>query len=157
MEPIKQMPGNMASIGGAIIQGLLNAINNDTGILGNAMRNLAQNMLNQLKNIFQISSPSKVMAELGGHVSTGFLQGITGTNVAGPAAAHLSSVISATQSAVSGSISSAARGAGAAAGGGGNTTLQFMIDSQNVATVVMNNLTKQLQMNGAARKSGNSH
>jgi TP901 family phage tail tape measure protein len=155
MEPIKQLPHLAASTGQQIIQGILNSIQNGSGMLGNAMRGLANNMINSLKGVLGISSPSKVMMELGQHTATGFLQGITGTNVAGPAAAHLSGVVAATRSAVSGGISSAARGAGAA-GGGGNTTLQFMIDSTNVATVVMNNLTQQLQMNGAARKTGNS-
>ena len=97
--------------------------------------------------------------EIGGNTATGFLQGITGTNVAGPAAAHLGGVVAATKEAVSGGLSSAARSAsplGAGGGQGGNTTLVFQIDSTNVATVVMNNLTQQLKMNGAARKSGNS-
>jgi hypothetical protein len=157
MEPIKQLPSMARSTGEQIIAGILSAIQNGTGALGAAMRNLAGNMINSLKSALGISSPSKVMMELGGHTATGFLLGITGTQVAGPAAQHLSGVVGATQAALSGSMSSAARSAGAAGNAGGNTTLQFQIDSQTVATVVMNNLTRQLQMNGAARKSGNSH
>ena len=55
------------------------------------------------------------MMEIGGNTATGFLQGITGTNVA----ARLGSpggVVAATRSAVSGGISAAARSAASAVG-----------------------------------------
>lgn len=107
-------------------------------------------MLNQLKNILGIHSPSAVMMELGGHVATGFLNGITGTSVAGPASAHLAGVVGATKAAISGGISTAARMASAGAGGG-DTTLTFQLDSKTVATAVLNNVTGQLKLNGAAR------
>ena len=154
LDPVRIVPASMQSIGGEIINGILSSIQNGTGLLGNAMRNLAGNMVNSLKGALGISSPSKVMADLGTNTATGFLQGITGTNVAGPGSAHLAGVVAATRSAVSGGISAAARSASSAGGGGGNTTLQFQLDSKTVATAVINNLTGQLQMNGASRKSG---
>ncbi len=115
----KGIPGQMETIGQQIIAGLVNAILNGVGAVGGAMRSLANNMLGSLKSVLGIASPSKVMMEIGGNTATGFLQGITGTNVAGPAAAHLGGVVAATKAAVSGGLSSAARSASPLGAGGG--------------------------------------
>ena len=89
IDPVKALPPQMASIGSNMIQSLINALESQAGRLTGVVKNLAGEAIAGMKNTLGISSPSKVMAEIGGYTAQGFLQGITGTNVAGPASAHL--------------------------------------------------------------------
>ena len=153
LDPVKTLPASLSSLGSSMIQGLINGIEAQMGRLTGVMKNLAGGMISQLQGILGIHSPSTVMMEIGGNTATGFLQGITGTNVAGPGSAHLAGVVAATRSAVSGGISAAARGAAGASGQNVQTTIQVTLDSKTMATAVLQNLTGQLQMNGAIRKT----
>jgi hypothetical protein len=120
------------------------------------MRGLANNMVNNLMSALCIHAPSLVMMELGNHVANGFLQGILQTNVAGPAAAHLSGVVGAVNSSLSSAlirnVPQVGRGAAATAGAT-SSTFNLQLDGQTIASFVMDDLTKHLQMNGAIRKS----
>lgn len=66
-------------IGGNIIQGLLNGITGAfKGITGWVKKNIFDPFINAFKNIFGIHSPSTVMAEQGGFLIQGLLNGISG-------------------------------------------------------------------------------
>lgn len=106
---IKEFFGNLAA--GAIeaaanfVEGLVNGITNGVGRAVAAVKHLGTSVINGLKNLLGIHSPSTVMFEFGARTSEGFAGGITagGGNV---------------EAATSGMAGAAASGAGRGASGG---------------------------------------
>lgn len=70
------LPSNLTRIGGQIIQGLVDGINNGMGMLWQAAQNIVSGFLNGIKNGLGIHSPSAAMHDLGGHTITGFINGL---------------------------------------------------------------------------------
>ena len=75
--------GDALSLGfdivGGIIEGMLNKWNESGGILGWIKRTLFSPFVEGFKSLFGIHSPSTVMAEQGGYLVEGLLQGISDT------------------------------------------------------------------------------
>lgn len=91
------------------VSGLVNGITSGAGAVVDAVKGLASGAKNAFKGALGISSPSKVMMELGGHVAGGVAEGMSD----GASDVH----------AASGALAGAATGgfAGGASGGGGKT------------------------------------
>ncbi len=69
-------PAWMRAIGGMMMDGLLNAL--IPGRLASRLLEIAQAGMTAFRNYFGIKSPSRLMMEMGGHITTGLGQGITG-------------------------------------------------------------------------------
>jgi phage-related protein len=80
MGKIRSFAGNASSaalgVGKNIVQGLINGISNLVGAALSAAKNLANQIINAVKSALGISSPSKVMQEIGGHMITGLIKGM---------------------------------------------------------------------------------
>lgn len=61
-----------------IIDGLVRGIQNGAGAVIDTIKRIAQGALNEVKKFFGISSPSKVMAGIGGNIMAGLANGIMG-------------------------------------------------------------------------------
>lgn len=68
-----------ADIGGYIMDGLSLGISSDTGALDSITKS-AYGIINGVKDVFQIESPSKVMQQIGLFVGRGFAQGLVGSS-----------------------------------------------------------------------------
>jgi len=72
--------GNLGSqamaAGTSFVQGLIGGITSGAGALVAAVQGLASSALGAFKGVLGIASPSKVMAEMGGHTVDGFAQGV---------------------------------------------------------------------------------
>lgn len=67
----------MQAVGRNLVQGLWNGISNVTGWVLDKIRGFGRSILNGIKNIFGIHSPSKEMAWMGKMLDEGLAQGIT--------------------------------------------------------------------------------
>ena len=67
---------------GNLISGLVNGIKNGAGLVWDAIKGLAKGAMDTLRSALGIASPSKMFAQLGKHVGSGFAQGIDGSTVA---------------------------------------------------------------------------
>jgi hypothetical protein len=158
---ISQLPGKMAGIGGSMIDGLLGALRGGVGQILNFLGGLAGQMLDRVKGVFGIHSPSKAFAEIGANLGAGLVAGLAGHDVHGKVAAHLSRLNktrirpggapSLTGTALrhgeggSASSGSASSGSGGGSGDGGGTTIVLQIDGQRFARVVLPPLTAELK------------
>lgn len=68
--------GDMQNVGRNLVQGLWNGISNVTGWVLNKIRGFGQSILNGIKNIFGIRSPSRQMAWVGQMLDYGLAGGI---------------------------------------------------------------------------------
>lgn len=75
-DTFKGLPGMMLQLGKNIVEGLWNGMLSMGGWLMDKMKGWASGIVNGIKGFFGISSPSKVMAELGVNVSEGLAIGI---------------------------------------------------------------------------------
>jgi len=93
---VKDAAGKFGSWLHDVGKNAVKALGDGFGAMGNyavqAIKNIAQNVLNGIKNIFGIHSPSKVFGELGAFTSLGFTQGLQSVDVAGAAEQHFSKV-----------------------------------------------------------------
>ena len=69
-------PTWLANAGRQLIQGLVNGIRNATSWVTNAVQSVCRDALGALKSFFGISSPSKLMAEMGEYMMLGLADGI---------------------------------------------------------------------------------
>lgn len=69
---IKELPEKIKEIGRNIVDGLKNGIKEKWDNMVEWFHNLGQGLIDGFKNTFKVSSPSKVMAEIGGFVAEGF-------------------------------------------------------------------------------------
>jgi phage-related protein len=98
------------SIATGLIEGLIGGITGGAARVADSLKAVGQGAIDGVKGILGIASPSKVMAELGGHTAEGFAQGVD----AGSGASQ-----GALESAVA--PPTAATGGGGGGGGGGVT------------------------------------
>lgn len=69
-------PGNLMGIGRDMIQGLINGITQNAGGVANKLKDIAKGALDQVKKMFGIKSPSRVMAQQGNYIMQGLGIGI---------------------------------------------------------------------------------
>uniref|UniRef100_UPI000AD8C12A hypothetical protein n=1 Tax=Novosphingobium rosa TaxID=76978 RepID=UPI000AD8C12A len=75
---IAPLPNWMKTIGGAMMSGLLMAIN--PGLLSARLVEIARAGITAFKNFFGIKSPSRLMMQMGGHIATGLADGVDGNS-----------------------------------------------------------------------------
>lgn len=75
---VKELPDKMLEIGGNIVEGIWNGINNKFDWLTGKIQSFTDNVTDKLKNFFGIHSPSRVMRdEVGKFLALGIAEGIT--------------------------------------------------------------------------------
>ena len=75
---IKELPDKMLEIGGNIVEGIWDGINNKFDWLTGKIQSFTDNVTSKLKNFFGIHSPSRVMRdEVGKFLALGIAEGIT--------------------------------------------------------------------------------
>ena len=77
-QKIAQALANIKEVGRNLVQGLWNGITNVTGWVLDKIRGFGQSILNGIKRIFGIGSPSKEMAYFGEMLDAGLAKGIEG-------------------------------------------------------------------------------
>jgi phage-related minor tail protein len=70
---------NLIDIGKNVIQGLIDGITSMVGAVGKAIRKIANNITDGIKDALDIHSPSRVMKQLGEYTGEGFIVGIRST------------------------------------------------------------------------------
>lgn len=70
---------SLFDIGKNLIQGLINGVNNMIETAKNAVANVGNAVIDKVKNVLGIHSPSTVFAEIGGYIDQGLANGITGS------------------------------------------------------------------------------
>lgn len=68
---------SLFDIGKNLIQGLINGVNNMIETAKNAVANVGNAVIDKVKNVLGINSPSTVFAEIGGYIDQGLANGIT--------------------------------------------------------------------------------
>jgi tape measure protein len=121
------------------VQGLADGITNGASAVIGAALDVASGAIDAVKGALGISSPSKVMAEMGGHTASGFAEGLEGSAPTVKGAAEGMS-----SSAVSGA------GKGAGAGGGASITIgdiiiQGVADAEGAKRGVLEALAEAFQ------------
>ena len=74
---IKNGVGNLFSVGSNLIEGLWNGIKSKFDNVINRVSNLASKLPKAVRKVLGIASPSRVMFELGGYTTEGFMEGIS--------------------------------------------------------------------------------
>lgn len=70
---------SLFDIGKNLIQGLIDGVNNMIETAKNAVANVGNAVIDKIKNVLGIHSPSTVFAEIGGYIDQGLANGITGS------------------------------------------------------------------------------
>ncbi|MDD3938075.1 phage tail tape measure protein [Rhodoferax sp.] len=73
---LSSLPARMLTMGGQVVQGLIDGIRAKLGAAGDAIKGLGSTVVSGLKGLLGIHSPSTVFAQLGGFVAEGFAGGI---------------------------------------------------------------------------------
>lgn len=76
VEYFYKLPSLMKGIGKNLVEGLWNGIKNVKNWVLDKIKGFGKSILNGIKSIFGINSPSKVMFEIGGYLDEGFINGI---------------------------------------------------------------------------------
>lgn len=112
--------GNMYNAGRDMINGLVNGLRDNAGRVIEVVKNVVSGSLDAIKKFFKIGSPSKVMAEQGGFIMAGLVQGIMGgsRDVMNASASAANGIMSGFGSpALNTSLGSSIEGNGSLAGG----------------------------------------
>lgn len=72
----KELPGKLLSVGKNLVEGLWNGINDKVGWVLNKIKGFGSKVLNGIKSIFGIASPSKKTKEMGKYLAEGLALGI---------------------------------------------------------------------------------
>lgn len=72
---------SLFDIGKNLIQGLIDGVNNMIETAKNAVANVGNAVIDKVKNVLGIHSPSTVFAEIGGYIDQGLANGITAAQV----------------------------------------------------------------------------
>lgn len=70
------LPSKMLSVGKDLVKGLWNGIKDMTSWITGKLKNFSGDVLGGIKKFFGIHSPSKAMAEIGGYMAEGMVQGL---------------------------------------------------------------------------------
>jgi hypothetical protein len=95
-------------IGASIVTGLVDGIKSMVSAPADALKNMASSALDSFRGVFGIHSPSKVMAQMGGHLMGGLEQGIDKNSASAQGA--MSEAVAPPQASASGSASSGGGG-----------------------------------------------
>ena len=76
---IRGLPETLKNLGRDMIQGLVDGIRNMIGKVGDAVKSIADKVTGGLKNLLGISSPSRVLMQLGEYTGEGFVSGLEKT------------------------------------------------------------------------------
>lgn len=109
-------------LGTNFVNGLIQGIKDGVGRAVQAAKDLAGSVVDGAKSMLGIHSPSKVMAQLGGHTATGFAQGIAAAND------NVSSAANGMAAAAMSPSIPAPSGAPIQGGGGGSVTINAEIN-----------------------------
>ncbi len=74
--------GNVVETGKNFVQGFAEGVANAASTAWNGVKDFCGGVLDSVKSFFGIHSPSTVMAEMGGYVSTGFANGVADSSTA---------------------------------------------------------------------------
>lgn len=74
---IKTLPEKIISIGANIAVGIWNGLKSKLNFLKDKIKEFGSNIVNNIKKVFKIASPSKVTKELGGYLAEGLGEGFT--------------------------------------------------------------------------------
>lgn len=118
-DTITGLVSSALEMGTNFVSGLVAGITGGIGKVVGAVKGLADGAKNTFVDFFKIGSPSKVMAELGGHLGSGVVQGLDGSQQDVNA-----SSISLGKMAVGGVASGGASSGGGGGKGGVNVTLE---------------------------------
>lgn len=78
VDKIKNLPGELVSIGSNLVQGLWNGINDMVGWIKSKIQSFGSAVMNAIKGIFGIASPSKLMRDqVGKNLALGIGEGFT--------------------------------------------------------------------------------
>ena len=128
--------GAASAIGAAIGDGIEGGISNAIGRVVAAARNLAGAAMQAIKSMLGIASPSRVMAQFGGHTAAGFAQGMDAgaSDVASSAASLASAPLDAASPVAGSAPASASRGAsgGSMNVGGVTITINGVANAQEL-------------------------
>lgn len=119
---VSQFFGAAYDIGKNLVIGIAEGITGAVGYVYDALTNLASGMIQTVKDKLSISSPSRVMMQLGGYTGEGFARGIEGGARRVEAAGRTLG-----DAATAGAGSRYVSAAGPAAGAGGSHTIQLNI------------------------------
>lgn len=115
VEKASELPGKILSIGGQVVEGLWNGINNKVTWLKNKIKSFVGNVTEWLKKFFDIGSPSKLMEkEVGRWLPEGIAVGID---------KNAKSVLSSVKSLVGDTLSTTSGSLGAIRGATGSTRM----------------------------------
>jgi phage-related protein len=142
---------SFASAGAQMIGGLISGITNAVGGAVQAAKNAAQSVLDGVKNLFGIHSPSTVFAELGGHLMGGMAMGITDNkHQVGNALKGVLPTSPLQIGTMMGSSSFATSASGGIVGGGsqgtGTQNITIMLDSAVLTRTVLKNMPQQVRL-----------
>ena len=79
MNWLRDLRSKMVDIGKHIIQGLIDGIKSLAGNVMDAVKGIANNVTSGIKNALKISSPSRVLMQLGEYTGEGFVLGLEKT------------------------------------------------------------------------------
>ncbi len=75
-DTLKSLPGKVLSVGGDLVTGLWNGINNKFTWLKNKIKSFTSGVLDGIKNFFGVNSPSKETAWIGDMLDQGLAKGV---------------------------------------------------------------------------------
>ena len=79
VKALEELPGKALEIGGNIIDGIIDGVNNAAGALYDTLRDMASSALDAAKDVLGITSPSQVFAnEVGEPIMQGLIVGVQG-------------------------------------------------------------------------------
>lgn len=121
----KGLPGQMAAIGGEIINGLINGIKQKLAAAGEAIKSVGASVRDTFKGMLGIRSPSRVFAEMGSNLSEGLSLGMTAKLGAVTKAAAGMAAAASVSVAAAGVPEVAVPRPGVAAGGGAGVVVHY--------------------------------
>ena len=148
-----EVPTKFATLGSALVDGLIGGITAELGQLKDTVEQLASTAWSSFKEKLGIHSPSRVFMQLGGHISEGAALGIERSQkLAASAALGLAAASMAPMASAGPALASSAgagAGAGSAAGSSYNITINAPAgaDPQAIAAAVRMELDKRERYN----------
>lgn len=122
---IKGLPGQMADLGRAVIDGLIGGIRAKLAAAGAAIKSVGASVRDTFKGLLGIRSPSRVFAEMGGNLSEGLSLGMTARLGAVTKAAAGLAAAASVSVAAAGVPEGVAPRPGVAANGGGGMVVHY--------------------------------